>query len=140
MIQFFVHTIYILGLIHFYVYLIVSNRNLWSCTVIINPSVSTFSPALFSHRLVFTISVFLILCAYRPFRVFSQRSFWLILSVCFCLFLYAFCCLYYFIVYAYFSRCEIELISWFLYFFTYWIFFLLLLMCIYLLQHPVYCY
>ena len=45
---------------------------IFSLSFIINPSVSTSNSALFSYRSVFTISisVFLILCAYRPCRVF----------------------------------------------------------------------
>ena len=69
LIQFFVLTIYILGLIWFLsdfgLFLV---GRLWSCATIIYRPVSTYSSTIFSHRLVFTksISPFLILCVYRP--------------------------------------------------------------------------
>ena len=105
MIQFFVRTVFIFGFIWFLkiifpcLYLVC---RLCLCATIIIDSISTFSPTLFSHRLVFiiTISVFLNLCVYHPFRyLFSGRFFvfvivfWLLSS-----------CYYYYILLESFSH------------------------------------
>ena len=84
------------------------------------PSISTISPALFSHQLVFTISIsaFLILCAYHTYKSFYSQMFFFIYSFYLCFFFYVFCCLGCFIFYVYLIQCEVKLLSKFIVFFS----------------------